>query len=264
MTLAPIILGLLMVLTVVDILTIVLTGNTNVLAIATQWLPIIALWVDYAYRHLPAFRIHVVRLLTYFGDRRTSMRVTARFGVRDEINSDDVVNVIRQRYGVLHPRSQINVHRTAASTIVELPGWQGRFEFSHAAPQEDPFDDDEESSEEDLLFTMPDTRNAIRSAVALLDMDILPLFELLTQELPLKLEAVEVAIRFVQHPNPYLAAYLQNVDLEKVTSLNCVVQESVSHAEAVISRDRVALRATTLNEIRNLTEKHLSLHWDIR
>lgn len=233
-----------------------------------QLTPTIGLWAGLAYRYLPVFRIQVVRLVAFFTKSRTSMRVAVRFAVIDGLTADDIVEAIRARYSMGNGRGRVKPYSDRGTTILEMVeapvDWLCRFEFSGAAPEEAILEEMQAEPVRHLIVTRPYSQDAIPSARALLNTAILPTIEMLTQTLPLRLESMEVTLKFLKGPNPYLAAYLQNVDLAKITTLKVVVVHDGPGAEAEISQNRVALRATSVSDLRNLVQEHLALQWTAR
>ncbi len=257
---------LLVVVTAGQLFTTIVAIEQSVIPGLLGILPIVGLWAGYAYRYLPQFRFWVVMLLAQFGNQMTSMAVSVRLGVSEDVNEQDVVKAIALRYDTPGDRQVVKVFPSKGHTFVEMPGWSVRFEFStppELAWTED-VDLDPKAAERHLLITRPDTQDSIRSSVALLDAQIFPLVSSIAATLEAKIEAAQVTIRFTREPNPYLAVYLQNIDLARISDLRCTIDGGRPGTGAVIKRDTIRLNATNVDDLRNLVHEHLALQWSPR
>lgn len=258
-------LALLVITTGLQGITAFLSDREHLWSLPLELAPAAVVWFGYAYRYAPRFRVWIVQLLAHFGDQFTSAQVVARFTVVGDVQASNIVRTIRNRYPGDKTASAVKDYPSGGHTMVEMPGWSVRFIFSTPALAETEYVEEEDlPPAHDVVFTRTDKKESIQSTTSLLDSDVLPLFQELTKALPLTLASIEVKVRFLKQPNPYLAAYLQNVDLDKIAALRCELDEEQAGATATITRDTITVRATTLLDLRNLVRKHLSLQWTIR
>lgn len=249
------------VITLLAITSAVITGAYRSWSVVPQALSLLSLWSGYLYTYMPRFRILVVQILARFTSRLTRMRLSARFAMADDVDAQEIADAIRQRYR----GQQVKIATAAGRTMVHVkdPGFQLEYTFSKPLPAEMEFDDGDNQPTGYVLFTVPDTKNSVDSARSLVSDDILPLFEAITQAIPLRLEALEITIYFAKSPNPYLPAYVQHVEVSKLTALDIVVTGDKPHTMASIKLGHIALSATSASDLRYMMDQHLGFEWAV-
>lgn len=212
-------------------------------------------WLTFLYHKATGLRVWWDMKVAEFSQREARISVQARFVVPDNLTYDDIVKVIRAYY--VGATSPVKPLPASGRMVVDMPGWSARLVLSSRSNPE--IDAAPGGCTQDLLFSVPDTYNSVRSAKRLLQIEVLPLLSYVSEKLNLPLEAVSLSLRFPKGINPYLSTYFANVDFESITSLRCVVRDGRNGETATITRDAITLAAANLLDINRLAQKHLGI-----
>lgn len=240
---------------------LIVTDLQNATATLPRVAAMVVLWGQYLYRFVPPVRMRLVQAIAIFGPNAAVPRLTARYIADEQPTVADLLKVARSLYPNLGEEPFIKVEPVALGAYVHLPTWTGQLRIGTIDSEDDSLGF---SQVYELLFTVAGAKSPVSAIHALLGEDIAPFLETMASTLSLRLQSVSLAVTFTSGRNPFLAGYLQNIDLERIRTVSCVVDEMNQSSRVAIYKDSIEIGAGAINELRNLARKHLSFTWSVR